>query len=433
MYLLLFVMFNYETLIAYETAKKIKSNKHPSRDLIIWNYTELCQFKHMWDEITLQCRSIITDSCGQIVARSFPKFFNSEESQKVMDQVKERVHMPFRVFEKVDGSIGLLFWHIDSWVFSSRASFTSDQAVKAMMILQQQHPNFEHDLSKTETHIFEIIYPENRIVVNYGNAEKLVYLSSFALDGTEHLRADIMNEKGYHVAKELLHEDNNLCHLRKKNIANEEGYVVRFDDGFRVKVKFENYLILHRTASNMTPKTVLEWLISGKTKEEMAEIVPDEFMDWMNKTFDELVEQNQFIRCICLMFMMKCCLAEELRLLYKTPQTRYDEVYNTIRKHETLIDELEDKLANMYDLSNVSDQEEQCVMYFKEKRGNLCPQRKEFFLSIQGHMYKQALAYLYGQISNGATIDEFLTQLTKQIYERYVNVAITKRFMMNGL
>ena len=49
----------------------------------------------MWDEITLQCRGLVTDNEGNVVARPFKKFFNIEEGK----------HTPteeFEVFEKME-------------------------------------------------------------------------------------------------------------------------------------------------------------------------------------------------------------------------------------------------------------------------------------------------------------------------------------------
>ena len=54
---------------------------HPTLDLTIWNYTEKVQYEGLWDEITLMCRGLVTNSKGEIVARPFKKFFNMEEGK----------------------------------------------------------------------------------------------------------------------------------------------------------------------------------------------------------------------------------------------------------------------------------------------------------------------------------------------------------------
>ena len=75
---------------------------HPTLPLTIWNYTPAVQYGEKWDEVTLQCRGLVTGTEGNVVARPFKKFFNLEENK----------HTPtsdFEVFDKMDGSLGLMF------------------------------------------------------------------------------------------------------------------------------------------------------------------------------------------------------------------------------------------------------------------------------------------------------------------------------------
>ena len=75
---------------------------HPTLPLTIWNYTETVQYESKWDDITLQTRGLVTDGDGKVVARPYRKFFNLEEGK----------HIPtsnFDVYDKMDGSLGILF------------------------------------------------------------------------------------------------------------------------------------------------------------------------------------------------------------------------------------------------------------------------------------------------------------------------------------
>lgn len=121
---------------------------HPSLPLTIWNYTEKVQFENLWDEITLMCRGLVTDNNGKIVARPFKKFFNIEEGK----------HTPtenFEVWEKMDGSLGIVFWYEGQWIVATRGSFTSDQAIKGAELLKKYNTDI---MSKHLTYCFEIIY-----------------------------------------------------------------------------------------------------------------------------------------------------------------------------------------------------------------------------------------------------------------------------------
>ena len=57
------------------------SQKHPTKDLWILNYSKTTQYGRLWDEITLSCRGLVVNGAGRIVARPFRKFFNKEEHE----------------------------------------------------------------------------------------------------------------------------------------------------------------------------------------------------------------------------------------------------------------------------------------------------------------------------------------------------------------
>ena len=61
--------------------------------------------------------------------------------------------------------------------------------------------------------------------------------------------------------------------------------------GFRVKIKHEEYVRLHKIITECSSRTVWEYLKDGKPFEELIENVPDEFFNWLTKTKQELVSQ----------------------------------------------------------------------------------------------------------------------------------------------
>lgn len=72
-----------------------------------------------------------------------------------------------------------------------------------------------------------------------------------------------------------------LQQLKEQEEENKEGFVVRFKNGFRVKMKFAEYVKLHRGVSNVR---IWEFLSEGKSFEELLEKVPDEFYNWVKNT-----------------------------------------------------------------------------------------------------------------------------------------------------
>jgi RNA ligase len=264
-----------EILKKYEGDGLLYRQLHQTLDLDIWNYSEKVQYEGLWDDITLMCRGLVTNSEGVIVARPFRKFFNIEEGR----------HTPteqFNVYEKMDGSLGILFFYNDVWVLATRGSFTSDQAVKGFEMLN----NYEYEkLHKDYTYLFEIIYEENRIVVKY-SFEDLVLLgmietkTGYEVDlygeGNDIRLKNLISNIGIKVVRK--YDGIKDYSLLKGMIGDdEEGFVVQFSNGDRMKVKGEEYLRLHKIMTNVSTTAIWEMLSEGKDVMELLKDVPDEF------------------------------------------------------------------------------------------------------------------------------------------------------------
>jgi RNA ligase len=256
-----------EKLNKYHEDGLVYNQVHPTLDLTIWNYTEKVQYEGLWDEITLMCRGLVTNSKGEIVARPFRKFFNMEEGK----------HTPtseFEVYEKMDGSLGIFFYYNNEPVFATRGSFTSDQAIKGREILNKY--NWEQGTYEGYTYLFEIIYPENRIVVDYNGLEELVVLGVVETATGKECNCDKMVNEGFVLVKK--YDGIKDYSTLKSMISNDaEGYVVRFSNGERMKIKGEEYLRLHKIMTNVSTTAIWEIMSNGGDIDAILKDVPDEF------------------------------------------------------------------------------------------------------------------------------------------------------------
>lgn len=278
-----------DTVQKYIDNDLIRVQSHPTEDLLIYNYTEVCQFKKQWDDFTLQARGLIANSKGDIIARPFPKFFNLSEYNSEAIPGKEQFTPSFTLWEKYDGSLGILYWLHGNPYIATRGSFTSDQSIKANELLKK----YSLDGLNTETtYLFEIIYPENRIVVDYGDTEKLVLLGA------------VDTNTGYEYPIESIDFPDKAAQLRVKTDIeslnkleedNKEGFVLRFDSGLRVKYKFEEYVRLHRLVTGVNQRRIWEVIKEGGSVEEYLHNVPEEFEQWCLDTEKELKEKQNGI------------------------------------------------------------------------------------------------------------------------------------------
>ena len=295
---------------------------HPTLSLSIYNYSRECQYDGKWDDITLNCRGLVLDNNGNVIAKPFPKFFNYEELKQ-----EDIPNENFEVYEKMDGSLGILFYYEEElsderryniwfnnnyqtgmerffdpnnlpdfddpyyeptprikgeWHMATRGSFQSEQAIKAKQILDTKYN--VSSLRKTRTYLFEIIYPENRIVVDYGNDEKLVLLAVIDTESGEEIPKSalyFMVEDGWDVVTTYKTWGEDWETLKREISKDNEGYVIRFTGGMRMKIKGVEYVRLHKILTNFSTKDIWELLRNNEPLEPFLERVPDEFDKWV--------------------------------------------------------------------------------------------------------------------------------------------------------
>ena len=263
----------------------VSCRKHPVDDLWILNYTPECQFSRIWTDVTLQCRGLIVDAEGKVVARPFKKFFNLSEHDNP-DFPRVPFGSPFKAYEKMDGSLGIAYISSGGWEIATRGSFESEQADFATSLLSQQYGDAIPLMSTENTYLFEIIYPSNRIVVDYGQARELVLLGVIrTADGVE-LPLEDFRHLPFRQPK--VFEVSDIESL-PRDTQNFEGYVVRFDNGLRVKVKLDDYVRLHKLMTGITPNRLWELLAAGHDVEAVVKELPDEM-------YDEVMEEVERIR-----------------------------------------------------------------------------------------------------------------------------------------
>lgn len=277
----------YQEMLA---AKYIKEQTHPHHpELVIANYTDACMWDQVWNDATMRCRGIIRNAeTNKILARPYSKFFNYEQEQAPVWNLDTRLH----VTEKVDGSLGILYPTLTGdYAIATRGSFMSEQAAWATQHLHQTYPRFQPD--PEITYLFEIIYPENRVVVNYGDFRGLVLLGGVVTRTGDSIDAEALLPQWPGFAVHIHHYEAPLQEILKlPPRTNAEGFVLwnRQTDE-RVKIKYEDYKTLHRYLTNTTAKHVWEVLSTNQDPDEVFASAPDEFHEWLRGVVKDFREQ----------------------------------------------------------------------------------------------------------------------------------------------
>ena len=260
---------------------------HPEfPELAILNYTDKCQFDRNWNDVTMLTRGLIYNrDSGEILARPFPKFFNyGDPNAGQLD-----LDMPIlSAHDKLDGSLGIAYVRPDGKVaIATRGSFVSEQAIHATERLTRYDAEDIAEFANLGlTQLFEIVYPDNRIVLDYGDRDELVYLG----------RVDDSTGRFYPVCTsgEDIFGGTLRDVLEREPRKNAEGFVVWLNRTTAIKIKQADYIALHRIVSNLSVKEVWRQLRDG-TFDEFVVALPDEFYDWANKASDELLAQHDGI------------------------------------------------------------------------------------------------------------------------------------------
>lgn len=245
-----------------------------SGDLSLYNYSNRCVFEKGWDDFTKAARGIVLREDGKVIARPWPKFFNLGErpDDKLPAETPE-------LSKKYDGSLLIVFFDDVRWRAVTRGCWNNVQTQYASKWLEQHGDK----LRKPYTYLFELVAPWNRIVVHYPK-DDMILLGIVATEtGKDWSYADTRAE-AIRVGLSPVEFDVKpieSLNLEDPAIKNEEGFVARFSNGFRVKLKYRQYLYLHKIVTGLSIKGIWEILCTGNKPDFSA--VPDEFMGWYTK------------------------------------------------------------------------------------------------------------------------------------------------------
>jgi RNA ligase len=258
----------------------------------LFDYNSYGIFDAGWSRTALIARGLVVNhKLGKVVAYPFPKFFNwGEVTEGVPDE-------PFTAYEKLDGSMGIAFWESEKgfWQVNTRGSFESDQSKWATKWLNEREETTAK-LVKGDTYLFEIIYPENKIVIPYSYTG-LSLIGAYTENGSEYedLSLEFISSNT-ELRSPMIYAPNsieNLLKLAKGLPVYEEGWVLKFASGYRVKIKGDEYCRVHRLISNCTPITVWENYVAMEDFEALKKDLPEEFrsdLDNMVKIFDRMFD-----------------------------------------------------------------------------------------------------------------------------------------------
>jgi RNA ligase len=270
----------------YELDKRVDQGliyrkEHKTLPLLLYNYTPLCQYSGAWDEYTLASRGLVLHKDGAVVARPFSKFFNYGE-KFAPDPLPKG---PFRVYEKIDGSLGVVWFYDNKWHISTRGSFDNEYIDFAQPIIDSSFPQ---NWSTEFTFMVEICMPQSKD----GMVRAVSHRPGLYLLGC------IEAATGRDVELVPQHDDWDWDYLPRVYLFNSvdeirnfqaskkdtEGWVVRWNDGTRIKIKTQWYLDVSRAIDKIDEK-VRQGMLDNRPLKDILKGIPEELHSAATNTF----------------------------------------------------------------------------------------------------------------------------------------------------
>lgn len=262
----------------------------------IYNYSDAAMYTPgAWmNPAVRQCRGLIVQD-EIVIARPWAKFFNHGQAEAGELDLSAAVE----VTDKMDGSLGIIHCAPDGHLrVATRGSFTSDQAIHATAVL---HERFADHIDWTDalTPLVEIVYPENRIVCDYGALDTLVLLGAVEIETGTYVGPDDAAQRiAWPGPVTKTFPFRTLADaLAAPPRAGAEGLCVRYLDEPRiVKIKQDDYVALHRIVTGLSERTVWERLSAGHHMTDLLGEIPDELHGWVIDVWNGLTNRADEIR-----------------------------------------------------------------------------------------------------------------------------------------
>lgn len=267
--------------------KKLVTIKDGPNGLKVVNYGHKVQVNpKLWSAELSLARGLVfrvTVDSVSLVATPWPKFFNRDETDAedhVMFRDDELDHIS--ITEKKDGSLVIFWVENGEFVCTTKGSFNSDQSAEARRMLEANYS--AQDFTEGWTYMAEIIYPENRIVVDYRDYSGLYLLGVYTAQGLDvpHSELEVISGAVGMPMPEEYEEVESMAALQttirqiKMRSEGKEGVVIcyrRKDGGVhRHKLKTLEYKEMHKAKGSINEETTLKMLKKGKFHEWRASL-----------------------------------------------------------------------------------------------------------------------------------------------------------------
>lgn len=266
------------------------------------------------NSILRECRGITFDNAtGRVIARKFHKFFNLGERPECDIGTFVNYNARHHIAEKLDGSMitpvpianssgqeGMM--HIE-WHTKMGKTTVADQVLPYVDENPQYHKLALVCAMEGFTPIFEWCSPQQRIVVNHKEDQLILTAIRNNETGEYHNRQQlevVAEAWGLPLVKTFDRGNIEDFVQHTRNLTDKEGYVITFNDGHKIKLKSDWYVMLHKTKDKISHERYVVELIINEAIDDILPVLQEEDREMVEKYFNEftyvITKEANYIR-----------------------------------------------------------------------------------------------------------------------------------------
>lgn len=261
------------------------------KDFVLLRYNLLdtdAEFWSKYDGLYRECRSVVLDKRNEcLVLTPFRKFFNVNETEETSEKNVRMLIGKSRcveVSDKMDGSMQSARYYNGEIVLAGTQALDPAQSFRVTIGYSLLDANYQRMLmdNPNYTFVFELICKEDQHVVVYDEEDRGLYLIGMrnVLTGHE-MPYDmvITTAEQYGVRHtRVFHKtfDQLLNSLDEKSSDEAEGFVINID-GYKIKLKYNDYLKIHRMLSKMVSTNTIIKCVDDGSWDDVRSKIPEAY------------------------------------------------------------------------------------------------------------------------------------------------------------
>ena len=224
-------------------------------------------------KIRREVRGLIFSLDGKLISRPFHKFFNVNEREETQESVIQELmsNSSYTIMRKEDGSMVRPLIIDKKVVLGTKMGHYTDVAKEATKLLTEgQKFWLEHEILAGNTPILEYVGPENKIVLQY-NEPKLILLN-IRHNLTGKYFKYLPNYIPFECVKYYNSTELSFSEYVKdvRGRIDVEGDILQFDNGHMIKIKADQYVLMHKTKDDIrSDKNITELYMKNELDDKI--------------------------------------------------------------------------------------------------------------------------------------------------------------------